>query len=50
MYDFIHHGYLRKDENGQLWLTPVLPKPTMPDDIPPYTEEELHPDENWDFF
>lgn len=27
-----------------------LPKPTMPDDIPPYTEEELHPDENWDFF
>lgn len=23
-----------------------LPKPTMPDDIPPYTEEELHPDEN----
>jgi hypothetical protein len=27
-----------------------LPKPTMPDDIPPYTEEELHPSENWDFF
>lgn len=50
MLDFIHHGYLRKDENGQLWLTPDLPKPTMPDDIPPYTEEELHPDENWDFF
>lgn len=39
-----------KDVDSHTYLTADLPKPTMPDDIPPYTEKELHPDENWDFF